>query len=115
MLITLEDNSALKDSLKLYSSEKKEFGSFNTSKGVSINYWMIKPSKMEEGKKYPVLFYVYGGPSSQEVLNSQRRATDMYWGMMLAQQGYITICVDPRGTGMKGQEFRKCTYLQLGK
>lgn len=115
VLITLEDNSALKDSLKLYSSEKKEFGSFNTSTGVSINYWMIKPSKMEEGKKYPVLFYVYGGPSSQEVLNSQRRATDMYWGMMLAQQGYITICVDPRGTGMKGQEFRKCTYLQLGK
>ncbi|MFA6807173.1 MAG: S9 family peptidase, partial [Bacteroidales bacterium] len=57
----------------------------------------------------------YGGPASQEVLNSQRRASDMYWYMMLAQEGYITICVDPRGTGMRGEEFRKSTYMELGK
>ncbi|MCK9163132.1 MAG: DPP IV N-terminal domain-containing protein [Bacteroidales bacterium] len=115
VLNTLEDNAELKDTLALYVREKKEFGSFTTTTGTSLNYWMIKPSNMEEGKKYPVLFFVYGGPASQEVLNSQRRASDMYWYMMLAQEGYITICVDPRGTGMRGEEFRKSTYMELGK
>jgi dipeptidyl-peptidase-4 len=114
-LVTLEDNAALKDTLKLYGQEKKEFGSFNTSIGITLNYWMIKPANMQQGKKYPVLFFVYGGPSSQEVLNSQRRATDMYWFKMLAQQGYIVISIDPRGTGMRGEAFRKCTYKELGK
>jgi len=114
-LVTLEDNAALKDTLKLYGQEKKEFGSFNTSIGITLNYWMIKPANMQKGKKYPVLFFVYGGPSSQEVLNSQRRATDMYWFKMLAQQGYIVISIDPRGTGMRGEAFRKCTYKELGK
>lgn len=115
VLTTLEDNQELKETIKEYSSEKKEFGSFTTTLGDDLNYWMIKPANMLEGKKYPVLFFVYGGPSSQEVLNSQRRASDMYWYKMLAQQGYITICIDPRGTGMRGEEFRKCTYLELGK
>ncbi|MBP1629259.1 MAG: Dipeptidyl-peptidase [Bacteroidetes bacterium] len=114
-LITLENNSRLKEVIKKYGDEKKEFGSLSTSTGVKLNYWIIKPSKMEAGKKYPVLFFVYGGPASQEVLNSQRRASDTYWYKMLAQQGYITVCIDPRGTGMNGEEFRKCTYLQLGK
>lgn len=115
VLITLEDNAALKDTIKLYGKAKKEFGSFTTTTGTSINYWTIKPDDMIEGKKYPVLFFVYGGPNSQEVLNSQRRSSDMYWYMMLAQEGYITICIDPRGTGMRGEEFRKCTYMELGK
>ncbi|MBP6429030.1 MAG: S9 family peptidase [Bacteroidales bacterium] len=115
ILKTLEDNAELKDTMALYCKERKEFGSFTTTTGTSLNYWMIKPSNMKEGKKYPVLFFVYGGPSSQEVLNSQKRASDMYWFMMLAQEGYITICVDPRGTGMRGEEFRKCTYMELGK
>ncbi len=114
-IITLEDNAKLRERIKEYGDEKKEFSSFETTEGVSINYWMIKPSNMEKGRKYPVLFFVYSGPGSQEVLNSQRRASDIYWYKMLAQKGYITICVDPRGTGMRGEEFRKQTYLQLGK
>ncbi|MDR0972243.1 MAG: alpha/beta fold hydrolase [Bacteroidales bacterium] len=114
-VLILEDNASLKQTIKEYGSEEKEFGSFNTQNGTTLNYWMIKPSNMEPNKKYPVLFYVYGGPSSQEVLNSQARSMDMWWYKMLAQEGYITICVDPRGTGYQGEEFRKCTYMELGK
>lgn len=114
-LINLEDNSELREKIKEYGEEKKEFSSFKTSSGIDINYWIIKPSKIEKDKKYPVLFFVYSGPASQEALNSQRRSSDMYWYKMLAQKGYITICIDPRGTGMRGEEFRKTTYLQLGR
>lgn len=115
VLVTLEDNKALKQTLADYGAEKKEFSSFTTTQGTSLNYWIIKPSNMENGKKYPVLFYVYGGPASQEVLNSTDRFRDYLWFRMLAQQGYICVCVDPRGTGMRGEDFRKCTYMQMGK
>jgi dipeptidyl-peptidase-4 len=69
---------------------------------------------MEEGKKYPVLMFVYGGPGSQQVVDSWR-GSNYWWFQMLAQKGYIVACVDNRGTGGRGQEFKKATYLQLGK
>ncbi|MEE1204076.1 MAG: DPP IV N-terminal domain-containing protein [Bacteroidales bacterium] len=115
VLLTLEDNKDLKETLKKYGKERKEFGKFKTSIGVELDYWIIKPAKMEAGKKYPLLFYVYGGPGSQEVLNSQSRISDYMWFRMLAQKGYVVACVDGRGTGMNGEKFKKCTYMELGK
>lgn len=114
-LVVLEDNKDLKAVLSNYGKERKEFGKFKTSSGQDLNYWIIKPEKMESGKKYPLLFYVYGGPGSQEVLNSQSRASDYMWFKMLAQKGYVVACVDGRGTGMRGEKFKKCTYMELGK
>ena len=114
-LVVLEDNKDLKAVLSNYGKERKEFGKFKTSSGQELNYWIIKPEKVESGKKYPLLFYVYGGPGSQEVLNSQSRASDYMWFRMLAQKGYVVACVDGRGTGMRGEKFKKCTYMELGK
>lgn len=114
-LVVLEDNKDLKAVLSNYGKERKEFGKFKTSSGQDLNYWIIKPEKMESGKKYPLLFYIYGGPGSQEVLNSQSRASDYMWFRMLAQKGYVVACVDGRGTGMRGEKFKKCTYMELGK
>ena len=115
MLIVLEDNKEQKELLAKYGAERKEFGKFKTTQGTELNYWMIKPTNMEKGKEYPLLMYVYGGPGSQEVLNSQSRFSDYMWFRMLAQKGYVVACVDGRGTGMRGEEFKKCTYMELGK
>jgi dipeptidyl-peptidase-4 len=115
VLIVLEDNKEQKELLAKYGTERKEFGKFKTSQGHELNYWVIKPANMEAGKKYPLLMYVYGGPGSQEVLNSQSRFSDYMWFRMLAQKGYVVACVDGRGTGMRGEEFKKCTYMELGK
>lgn len=115
VLIVLEDNKEQKEVLAQYGAERKEFGKFKTSQGTELNYWMIKPTNMEKGKEYPLLMYVYGGPGSQEVLNSQSRFSDYMWFRMLAQKGYVVACVDGRGTGMRGEEFKKCTYMELGK
>ena len=114
VLVTLEDNKALSEQLKSYNVSDKEFSSFTTTNGDTLYYWIIKPNNFKATEKYPVLFYVYGGPGSQEVLNSQSRFFDYMWFRMLAQKGYIVACVDGRGTGMRGSKFKKCTYLNLG-
>lgn len=90
------------------------FFDFKGPDGQRLNGWMMKPANMEEGKKYPVLMFVYGGPGSQQVVDSWR-GSNYWWFQMLAQKGYIVACVDNRGTGGRGQEFKKATYLQLGK
>ncbi len=113
-LVVLQDNAELAKRMKEYGNEHKEFGSFNTSQGIELNYSIIKPADFDSTKKYPVLFYVYGGPGSQTVANSFSRG-DYFWFRMLAQKGYIVISVDNRGTGYRGEKFKKCTYLQLGK
>ncbi len=81
----------------------------------TLNGWMIRPTAPEfQGKKLPVLMYVYGGPGSQQVTDAWKGA-NYWWFQMLAQQGYVVACVDNRGTGARGEEFKKMTYLNLGK
>jgi dipeptidyl-peptidase-4 len=111
---TIESNNALRQLMVDFNFSKKEFFTFKTSEGVDLNGWMIKPANFDPNKKYPVLMEVYGGPGSQTVLNTYRPG-DFTWYQMLAQKGYIIVSVDNRGTGARGQEFKKTTYKQLGK
>ena len=111
LLRTLEDNSALNNQLKEYNLSKKEFFTFKTSEGIELNGWMLKPANFDQAKKYPVLMTQYSGPNSQSVIDRWGVSWDDY----LAQEGFVVACVDPRGTGARGEEFRKMTYQQLGK
>ncbi|MCI4443426.1 MAG: S9 family peptidase [Lentimicrobium sp.] len=110
----IENNEALAAKLKEYNLPQKEFFVMKTEKGNELNAWIMKPADFDPSKKYPVFMYQYSGPGSQQV-NNEWNNRDDYWFMMLAQQGYIVACVDGRGTGYKGADFKKVTYLQLGK
>jgi dipeptidyl-peptidase 4 len=112
---TIEDNQDLRNIMEEYNFSKKEFFTFTTSEGVELNGWKINPPDFDPNKKYPVLMDVYGGPGSQTVLNGSGNPFDFTWYQMLAQKGYIIASIDNRGTGSRGQEFKKLTYLQLGK
>lgn len=109
----IEDNKELNDRLKSYNLPSKEF---ITIKGASqdLNAWIIKPSNFDKSKKYPVYFHVYGGPHFNLVTDSYAGG-DYLYHQLLAQKGYIVIGIDPRGTMYRGTEFKKSTYLQLGK
>ncbi len=111
---TIEDNTPLKETLTEYAISMPEFFELKTSDNVKLNGWMIKPTDFDTSKKYPVLMYVYGGPGSQTVKNSWGGGNYL-WYQSLAQQGYIIVSVDNRGTGARGEEFKKMTYQQLGK
>ncbi|MBX2985287.1 MAG: S9 family peptidase [Bacteroidia bacterium] len=110
----LENNEILSNKLKNEKFGSYSFGQLTTSNGDKLNYWQILPTDFDANKKYPVLFYVYGGPGSQTVKN-QWGGSNYIWFQMLAQKGYIIMSVDNRGTGFRGEEFKKCTYLNLGK
>jgi dipeptidyl-peptidase-4 len=110
----LEDNAALKAKLTNYQISPKEFFQFNTTDNVALNGWIIRPTNFVQGQKYPVLMFVYGGPGSQQVLDSWDNS-NFYWFQMLAQKGYVVACVDNRGTGGRGTAFRQSTYGALGK
>lgn len=89
-----------------------EFFSFTTSDGVDLNGWMLKPSDFSETKKHPVFMYVYGGPDSQTARDFSRSGSS--WHQYLAQNGYIVVSVDGRGTGGRGSDFKKSVYKNLG-
>ena len=108
---TLEDNAALRAKLDELQVPVKEFFRFATSEGVELNGYMVRPNGFDSSRRYPVLMTQYSGPGSQQ-------AADRWtigWEDVLVQQGYIVACVDGRGTGFRGEEFKKCTYGELGK
>jgi dipeptidyl-peptidase 4 len=108
------NNEDLNKKIKSLNVPQKEFFTIKTTEGIELNAWQIKPHNFDENKKYPVLMFVYGGPGSQTVVNKwQGHGT--YWYHYLAQQGYIVVSVDNRGTGAKGRDFKNITYQQLGK
>ena len=109
-LSVLNDNAAVQSLLASVKFSEKEFFSFSNPQGDVLNGWMIKPSDFNSGKQYPLLMIQYSGPNSQQVLDKYT----MDWYYYLAEQGYIVAAVDGRGTGARGAEFRKCTYLKLG-
>tara|TARA_R110001583_G_scaffold192694_1_gene359541 strand:+ start:11841 stop:14030 length:2190 start_codon:yes stop_codon:yes gene_type:complete len=107
------NNNALSEKLKGYNLAKKEFFNLKTSNG-GFNAWILKPVNFDANKKHPLFMTQYSGPGSQSVSNRWNGAND-YWFQHLTDQGYIVVCVDGRGTGFKGADFKKITYKELGK
>ena len=112
-LKVLEDNAEFETKIEDFNLSEKEFFTIKTE-DAELNAWMIKPPDFDKNKEYPLYMFLYGGPGSQQVTNSFGW-TNYYWHQMLAQKGYIVACVDNRGTGGKGAEFKKMTYKELGK
>jgi dipeptidyl-peptidase-4 len=110
----IEDNYDLKNQLVKGGVQNAEFFNFKTKDRVELNGYLIKPKDFVPNFKYPVFMFLYGGPGSQQVLDNWR-GDRFVWLQMLAQQGFVVAVVDNRGTGARGEEFKKMTYLQLGK
>lgn len=106
----LEDNNDLAQRLSKISYSKREFIVVNTKSGQKLNAWMLKPEGFDPNKQYPVVMTQYSGPGSQTVMNR----FEFGWEEYLAQEGFVVVAVDGRGTGGRGSEFKKCTYLQMG-
>ncbi len=118
---TLEDNSAMKKTLQRFNWGKLQMirvpvplAGGKAGEEQVLNGWMITPPNFDSTRRYPVLMNQYSGPGSQKVVD-QWGGADYYFHQMLAQQGYIVVCVDGTGTGYRGSDFKKRTYLQLGK
>lgn len=108
----LEDNASLKERVAQFEVTPKEFIQLPAADGKTmLNAWIMKPVNFDPTKEYPLVVTQYSGPNSQSVKN----AWSLNWLNYLTQEGYVVATIDPRGTGARGEEFRKCTYMQLGK
>ena len=110
----LKDNTALKNKMAEYKLSEFELFKVPGKDGTELNGWLLKPYDFNENFQYPLLMYQYSGPGSQQVTN-QFSQNNMWWYQMLAQNGYVIVCVDGTGSGFRGEEFKKKTYLNLGK
>lgn len=111
------NNNKLMADLEKFEIPKKEFFKFTTSEGIELNGWIMKPADFDASKKYPVIFYQYSGPGSQQVVDSWAIGSMRNGGVFdayLTQKGFIVACVDGRGTGARGADFEKSIYLRLG-
>ncbi len=115
-LKTLLDNKELNAKLADKNLGEKEFFSFKTTGGTQLNGYMVKPYNFDASKRYPVILFQYSGPGSQQVLDSWQTGNmgGCLYEQYLGQQGFISVCVDGRGTGGRGAAFEKQTYLHLG-
>ena len=113
MIKVIKDNAPLQEKLTDYKMSQKEFSTININ-GNDLNMWMIKPVDFDAQKEYPLLMFQYSGPGSQQVANRWNGTND-YWHQLLAQKGMIIVCIDGRGTGLKGRDFKKVTQKELGK
>lgn len=109
-----EDNAALAARLREAGVQPLEFMQLPAADGTPLNAWIIKPPNFDRTKKYPLLLYVYGGPGSQTVTDAWGGSRYL-WHQLLAQRGYLVASVDNRGTGGRGRDFKKQTYLRLGE
>ncbi len=116
-LTTLVDNKKLAQRVANLNMPSKEFFKFTTADGVELNGWMMKPANFDPSRKYPVILHQYSGPGSQKVLDQWNIGSRSDGGMFeahMANHGFISVCVDGRGTGGRGAAFEKCTYLNIG-
>lgn len=114
VLRVLEENTKLKQQFKDYGFSFREFIKVPIDGGVELNGYWIRPKNFDPNKKYPVLMHVYGGPGSQQVLDTWG-GQDFIWYQYLLSKGYLIYCVDNRGTGARGVAFKRITYKNLGK
>ena len=110
----LQNNNSVLKKLQSDGFVTKEFFQIPNKNGDQMNAWMIKPKNFSPNQKYPVLMFQYSGPGSQQVSNAWD-GRNTIWFNLLAQKGYIVLCVDGRGTGYRGTKYKKATYKNLGK
>jgi len=109
----VDDNRVIAERMKEFGFGRTEFMKVPVSAEMELNAYMIKPPDYDPGKKYPLLMFVYGGPESQKVIDAYSSST--VWLQIFVQKGYIVACVDGRGTGSRGEEFRKSTWLPMAE